>query len=252
MAEGFHGAHTRTPRQNRCLRRGGAYSCSLHAPAHMDYCVVSDISTMLGAGFRAGRAACYFRVPGTGISFTAPRFRSHGCRHRRRGNMGHAGTGRRAAGIHLGGLAACGKAPCLAWDLPRLSLGSAPGQTRLAASGPRNPGEPLQHRGRRPFHHTRVALPGRAPQPKYSAHRYPLHNLGLPCPTGLVYAVPSPCSTGRVRPVRAGHVSRHEAAFWYLHASLALPFLSLCLSVVYRVVGLCTDFRQACSRLGWT
>ena len=252
MAEGCNGAHTGTTRPGHCSRRRRTHPRSVHDPAHVDDGMVPDLSPMLGAGFCGGRPACYLRAPGAGISFTAPRLGPSGSHRGRRGDVGPAGPSCPATGIRIGSLAVGRAVARLAWDLPRMPVGSAPGQTRFAAPGSCYSREPLQHRCHWSFYGTGVALPSGASQPGHSAHRRPISNVGLPrlaCPVD--HAVPSPSSTGRARLVRISHVGWHEEdASWHLHASLALPFLSLCLLVLYRVVGLCTDFRRASCRLG--
>ena len=230
--------------------RRGAHSCRGLASAHMDDCLVSGVPTMLGTGLIADWSAGHLRMSGAGISLAAPRLRPDVCYSRRGGALDLVGPGCPATGIRGGGPAVGGEATGLAWGLPRLPRGSAPGQTRLDSPGSCDAGEPLQHRRHWSFHTAGVAVSSRALGPRHPAHWCPAGYLGLPCPACAVYdAVSSTSSTGRIGLVEVGGVE-HEDALWHLHAPLLPPFLSLCAAAVYRVVGLCTDFRRTSSRLG--
>ena len=250
MDESGYWAHAGATWPGNCTRRRGTNPRCLHDPAHMDDCVVPGLSTVLGAWLCSGRPACRLRMSGAGDSFTAPCCGpGGGCSGRRR-DLGPVEPCCAAIGVRVGGITAGGEVAHLAWDLPRMSVGSAPGQARTTSSGPCYARESLQYRCYWSLYGAGVAISCRASGPRHPAHRNPVSYMGLPRSACLVnHAVPSPSSAGRVRPVEAGWVA-HEDAVWHLHAPLALPFLSLVLAAVYRVVRLCTDFRRASSRLG--
>ena len=251
MAESCDGADTGAPESGHRARRRGAYPCGVYAPAHVEDSVVQDFTTMLGTGLRGGGAACNIRMPRTGIPSAAPHFRSCRSHCRGRSTVDPAGSGGSATGVRLGGSSAGGAATSLAWGLPGVTYGSAPGQTRPTPLGSCNTRASLQPRCHRTFHGTGMVVPCRTPQPRYPSYRRFVSDLGLPCSARPVdLAMSSPSSTGRAGPVKKSHVNRHEAALWHLHASLALPFLSLCLLALYRVLGLCTDFWRLGCRSG--
>ena len=251
MAESGDWPYARTSKSGRRARRRGTYSRRLHDSAHVEDIMVQDFSPMLGARFCCRGAACTIRVSGTSNTSAAPHFRPCNSHCGGRSIVDIAGSGGTATGIRLGGPSAGRAIANLAWGLPGMSRGSAPGQTGPPPLSSCDSRPPLQHRCRRTLYSTGVVVPGRIAQPRHPAHRRPVCDLGLPCPTCLVdHALSASRSTGRARPVKLRHVSQHEAALWHLHASLVFPFLSICLIAMYRVVRLCTDFWSAGCRSG--